>query len=238
MIITCKFRDPELASEDFPEMLRRMHSITTMLAEKSEGLDNWFAQGDSIEEAYLYPAFENGEPSTALLAVLNHNYRNDKSFTLVSIWNGAREQRNGVSLALHANDKRQPCTLTISNHKRRDDRFGGTDSVKDIVIGLVQIFRPLYASVSPRYYAQKQVFDDKPGVGWMLYLPQVITAQQVPEAQALIPVPAAGKKQTGTIIVSVADEVFSLDNPSHVELANHIEMRLVDQDLLPCYVDL
>ena len=72
----------------------------------------------------------------------------------------------------------------------------------------------------------------------VLYLPQVITAQQVLEAQALIPVPAAGKKQTGTIIVSVADEVFSLDNPSHVELANHIEMRLVDQDLLPCYVDL
>lgn len=238
MIITCKFRDPTLASEDFPEMLRRMHSITTLLAEKSEGLDNWFAQGDSIEEAYLYPAFEDGEPSTALLAVLNQKYRNDKSFTLVSIWNGAREQHNGVSLALHANDKRQPCTLTISNHKRRDDRFGGADSVKDIVVGLVQIFRPLYVSVSPRYYAQKQVFDDKPGVGWMLYLPQVITAPQVPEAQALIPVPAAGKPQTGTIIVSVANEVFSVDNPGHIELANHIEMRLVDQDLLPRYADL
>ncbi|QKQ46151.1 MULTISPECIES: immunity 52 family protein [Achromobacter] len=238
MIITCKFRDPTLASEDFLEMLRRMHSITVLLAEKSEGLENWFAQGDSIEEAYLYPAFEDGEPSTALLAVLNHKYRNDKSFTLISIWNGASEQRDGVSLALHANDRSQPCTLTVSNHKQRDDRFGGADSVKDIVVSLVKQFHPLYVSVSPRHYAQKQVFDDKPGVGWMLYLPKVITAQQVPEAQALIPVPAAGKKQTGTIIVSVADEVFSLDNPNHVELANHIEMRLVDQDLLPRYADL
>jgi hypothetical protein len=32
--------------------------------------------------------------------------------------------------------------------------------------------------------------------------------------------------------------VFSLDNASHVELANRIEMRLVDQDLLPRYADL
>lgn len=72
----------------------------------------------------------------------------------------------------------------------------------------------------------------------MLYLPQVITAEQVPEAQALIPLPVGGKKQTGTIIVSVADEVFSLDNPRHVELANQIEIRLVDQDLLPRYADL
>ncbi|OZI37371.1 hypothetical protein CAL29_02845 [Bordetella genomosp. 10] len=238
MIITCKFRDPTLASEDFPEMLRRMYCVTSSLAEKSEGLNHWFAQGNSLEEAHLYPAFEGGEPSTALLAVLNHKYRNDKSFTFISIWNGAAEQRDGVSLALYVNDRGQPCTLTISNHKRRANRFGGADAVKDIVAALVRLFQPLFVSVSPRYYAQKQVFDDKPGVGWMLYLPQVITAEQVPEAQALIPLPVGGKKQTGTIIVSVADEVFSLDNPRHVELANQIEIRLVDQDLLPRYADL
>ncbi|QBL81418.1 immunity 52 family protein [Burkholderia pseudomallei] len=80
-------------------------------------------------------------------------------------------------------------------------------------------------------------FDDKPGVGWMLYLPKVITQQQVPEARALIPVPAKGK-QTGTIIVSVTDAPFSVDNPEHVAIANRIEIRLVDQDLLPAYVDI
>ncbi|WP_454688518.1 hypothetical protein [Achromobacter aloeverae] len=73
---------------------------------------------------------------------------------------------------------------------------------------------------------------------WMLYLSRVITAEQVPEAQALIPVPVGGKKQTGTIIVSVADEVFSSDNPRHVELTPQIEVRLADQDLLPRYADL
>ncbi|MCA8103470.1 immunity 52 family protein [Burkholderia sp. AU32262] len=78
----------------------------------------------------------------------------------------------------------------------------------------------------------------KPGVGWMLYLPKVITAQQVPEARELIPVPEAGRLQTGTIIVSVPDAAFSVDNSEYVEVANRIEIRLVDQDLLPTFADL
>ncbi|MGD7195677.1 hypothetical protein [Ralstonia pseudosolanacearum] len=47
-----------------------------------------------------------------------------------------------------------------------------------------------------------------------------------------------GKKHAGTIIVSVADEQFSVDNPEHVNIANKIEVHLVDQDLLPRYADL
>ncbi len=238
MLITCQFEDPTHQSADFPEMLRRLHAITKLLADKSDGLTEWFSQGESIDEARLYPAFEGDEPSNAFLAVLNNEYRLDRSFTAISIWNGAEEQRNSVVLELQGNDRGAPCTLTISYHKRRDDRFGGAASVKDIVAAVAQLFAAQYVTVSPRYYDEKQVFDDKPGVGWMLYLPQVITPEQVPEAQALIPVPAAGKKQTGTIIVSVANEVFSLDNAGHVELANRIEMRLVDQDLLPRYADL
>jgi hypothetical protein len=46
------------------------------------------------------------------------------------------------------------------------------------------------------------------------------------------------KNQLGTIIVSVSDEPFSLDNPEHKKVANDIEIRLVDQDLLPRFTDL
>lgn len=65
-----------------------------------------------------------------------------------------------------------------------------------------------------------------------------LTVQQVPKARALIPVRDASGKQTGTIIVSVTDAVFSAGNPEHVEIANRVENRLVDQDLLPRYADL
>jgi hypothetical protein len=66
----------------------------------------------------------------------------------------------------------------------------------------------------------------------MLYLAQTVSATQVPEAAELVPVMEDGK-QRGTIIVSVADEVFSVDNEDHVRIANAIEIRLADQDLLP-----
>ncbi|SAL29547.1 hypothetical protein AWB64_02523 [Caballeronia sordidicola] len=82
-----------------------------------------------------------------------------------------------------------------------------------------------------------QVFPNRPGAGWMLYLPRVISTKEVPEARDLIPV-MEGKKQKGTLVVSVIDEVFSADNPEHVMIANAIEERLVDQDLLPRYAEL
>jgi hypothetical protein len=48
-----------------------------------------------------------------------------------------------------------------------------------------------------------------------------------------------GQRQAvGTIIVSVTDEPFSDENPEHVKIANAIEIRLVDQDLLPLFTDL
>lgn len=76
----------------------------------------------------------------------------------------------------------------------------------------------------------------------MLYLPHVLTIRQLPEARALVPVMGQDEKgkdkQIGTIIVSVIDEPFSDENPEHVKIANAIEIRLVDQDLLPRYADL
>ncbi|CAG9219294.1 hypothetical protein PSP6_420010 [Paraburkholderia tropica] len=71
----------------------------------------------------------------------------------------------------------------------------------------------------------------------MLYLPHVLTPAQVPEARALIPVMRDGQQQ-GTIIVSVTDEVFDVNNRAHVKAANDIEIRLADQDLLPRFIDL
>jgi hypothetical protein len=67
----------------------------------------------------------------------------------------------------------------------------------------------------------------------MLYLPYTIVATQVPEAAHVIPImDEKGKKQQGTLIVTVADR-FDVNNAEHVQRANAIETRLVDQDLLP-----
>ncbi|KVE68438.1 hypothetical protein WI96_06115 [Burkholderia vietnamiensis] len=101
----------------------------------------------------------------------------------------------------------------------------------------MEIWSSLLGEVAPYAYSDEKVFPDRPGVGWMLYLPHTLTPTQVPEARALIPVMGENKQQ-GTIIVSVTDGPFDVSNHDHVKVANDIEIRLADQDLLPRYVDL
>ncbi|MBC8726546.1 hypothetical protein F6X37_35080 [Paraburkholderia sp. 31.1] len=112
------------------------------------------------------------------------------------------------------------------------------ERVADLVEGALGIWPGVLVQVGPYAYSTtEKVFLDRPGVGWMLYLPHALAWAQVPEARALIPVMRDGKQQ-GTIIVSVTDEVFDVNNREHVKAANDIEIRLADQDLLPRFVDL
>lgn len=83
----------------------------------------------------------------------------------------------------------------------------------------------------------KRVFEDPPGVSWMLYLPHVLTSGQVPEARDLIPL-MRDDQQQGTLMASASDAVFHVNNRDHVKTANDIEIRLAGQDLLRRFVDL
>ncbi|AIO64817.1 immunity 32 family protein [Burkholderia oklahomensis] len=234
------FRDTTLSSRDYEEMLARESRLVDLLSTKSPTMAraNWCLTGDTLEEASSYPAFESdGAPSTPALAVLTERGRGNKhGVSHAAIWNVATSAEEGASISCHVSDaKVVPDTLSVS--LRVPACYATADDFADVIKAIVAAFNPLVVEASPQGYFDKQVFDDKPGVGWMLYLPKVITQQQVPEARALIPVPAKGK-QTGTIIVSVTDAPFSVDNPEHVATANRIEIRLVDQDLLPAYVDI
>ncbi|AJX31901.1 Uncharacterised protein [Burkholderia oklahomensis] len=234
------FRDTTLSSRDYEEMLARESRLVDLLSTKSPTMAraNWCLTGDTLEEASSYPAFESdGAPSTPALAVLTERGRGNKhGVSHAAIWNVATSVEEGASISCHVSDaKVVPDTLSVS--LRVPACYATADDFADVIKAIVAAFNPLVVEASPQGYFDKQVFDDKPGVGWMLYLPKVITQQQVPEARALIPVLAKGK-QTGTVIVSVTDAPFSVDNPEHVATANRIEIRLVDQDLLPAYVDI
>ncbi len=236
--INAQFRDLTLSPLDFVEVLNRLGSIIDSIAQKRGDVqkNTWRLKGNSRADAGLYPAFDEGGASPGALAVLKEEFQNSPNRTYVSIWDGSDAAASGVSMMCHVG---RPGALNLFVVEMLGEyALAELTTVASIVTCTVQEFNPAYVGVSPKGYFEKRVFDDKPGVGWMLYLPKVITAQQVPEARALIPVPEHGKNQTGTIIVSVTDAVLSIDNPEHIEIANRIEIRLVDQDLLPRYADL
>jgi hypothetical protein len=77
-------------------------------------------------------------------------------------------------------------------------------------------------------------FKNRPGVGWMLYLPVCSHPPSCARPRALVPV-MRDEPQIGTIIVSVIDAVFDASNDEHVSVARAIETRLVSNDWLPMW---
>ncbi|WP_233833284.1 immunity 52 family protein [Paraburkholderia sp. ZP32-5] len=242
MEIHVQFRDGTLAVTDFEVALARLGRLADAIGQRGGIAKNeWHLKGDTLAEAKLYSAFDGDAPAAAALAVIREEFRHVTDVTSVGIWAHPEGTQIGGSMVCQLLPPGEPNSLGLSLTNRTEPANGELVNYDDFVryVSLIATeFNPNVIQVWPLEYFEKRVFDDKPGVGWMLYLPKVITVQQVPEARALIPIRDAGKKQIGTIIASVADGVFSVDNPEHVETANRIEIRLVDQDLLPAYADI
>ena len=235
-------RDATRTSLAFRPNVQEIATIVRFLQKTEAFGKNWFLSKKTEAESFLYPVFDaSGELTTAAEAVLEAEFKGETS-RFLSAWNGELGDGEGASMALGFSDGDWPArTFRISDHGQGAKRLG-IDGVKELLSIIAASLRPVFMTVARNQYFKKQVFKDRPGVGWMLYLPRILTLQQVPEARALVPVMAMDEqgqdKQIGTIIVSVTDEPFSDENPEHVKIANAIEIRLVDQDLLPRYVDI
>jgi len=223
-------------------------SLIRMLLESASQYDleldpaEWLLATGERASSYLYGVYDGGHPSTAALAVLHEDFKSDEAVKILSIWNGKEDKSKAGSISYYFDRKDSPSNglrLTLRS-KPDSSRLGNWQNVANVLSSAVSIFGAHYASVETPNY--EGVFGDKVGVGWMLYLSRILTVQQVPEARALVPVigkdEKGNEKQIGTIIVSVTDEPFSDENPEHVKIANAIEIRLVDQDLLPRFSEL
>lgn len=239
-----RFKTAEENGASFDYILRQIQQFLRSVSEFDPLLKDteWLIATGDKETSYLYPVFDANGPTTAALAVFHERGKKNDVVKSLTLWNGQEDRAKGASITcMFGRQDGVASSFKLSIRSPREQmRLGGWSQVAEALGAAAKIFAPIYGVVETMYY--DAVFKDRPGVGWMLYLPQLLTAQQVPEARALMPVMSAGekgkRKQVGTIIVSVTDEPFTEDNPEHVKIANAIEVRLVDQDLLPRYTDL
>ena len=229
----------ETAHLDVVSMLNKINLFRQEMRLCSPLLDDWLLKGNTRDEAMLYEVFDSLNPSSAAVAVLTESLKGVIDPRIVSMWNG-KEGADGASLQYVSRIAPETSMIVI---RAKPAAFSVTaEPVLKLLNRIVEQCCPAVISLETAEYFDQKVFKDRPGVGWMLYLPLALNAQQVPEARALVPVmdkDMKGKnKQVGTIIVSVTDAPFSDENPDHVAIANAIEIRLVDQDLLPRYADL
>ena len=231
MKIRALFRDGTLEPTDFVTVAERVRPVIEALAERNPTLSEWFMATDSGATDLLYPAYEEGRPGQAMIAILAEKYsRTPGEPASISLWDGNKDQKDGATLSVNLGFKGGAHVLEIRLY--RPDLLGNSQAVAGVVAVIARALQAEYVTVAPTRYHHKRVFHDRLGVGWMLYQPRRLTTSQVPDAQLLIPVPL-DRRESGTIIVTLKDEIFSLGAPEHVSTANRIEVRLVDQDLLP-----
>lgn len=214
-----------------------MWKVACLLEASGMPLDDWCPPADTPEEARRNAAFDHHGPTSAALAIINEDQRQNplKNSRYLATWNGM-EDEGGAVIVLDLTVKGDPANACFLLQTRSVPSLGSKQNLVQIVGGLCRLFDPPYIAVFPsQYELRHKVFADRPGAGWLLYLPGRITRAQVPEAAELLSVLNEDGQQRGTIIVSVAGDAFDDENPDHIQTANAIEIRLADQDLLPRY---
>jgi Immunity protein 52 len=238
--VVCKFHlQKDSPLHDAGNALEALRPYVEWLGRRDPALSRWYLGGETLEEAQRYEVFADGvNAHTAAMAVITNKYKGN-SAPVVFIWNGEDDDKTGASLVLSVRDGPYPSSIDLSpNGPIAGSRLGDYIQTAEFV---TMLSRDTNAECCYVYnesgYFPRRTFKDRPGVGWMLYLPRVLTVQDVPEARALLPV-MKDKQQLGTIIVSVTDAVFDYRNPEHLKVAQAIETRLVSNDWLPTWAQM
>ncbi|HEX7908255.1 MAG TPA: hypothetical protein VF534_09235 [Paraburkholderia sp.] len=208
--------------------------LTVSLEKAGLSVDDWHPPSSTPQASRRIKAFDASGPTEAVFAMAKAAEDYYPGLRGLGAWNGI-EGPGGIVMTDLLNVAGL-CTCEVDSD--------GIASLFDpaVVVAVLHDMTRIWPASSIqvgsyKYFARQQVFDDRPGAGWMLYLPREITHAQVPEARRLIPVMDGGHWK-GTIVVSVDDGAFRIDNAEHVASANAIERRLVDLDLLPRFTDL
>jgi hypothetical protein len=198
-------------------------------------LDQWFPPADTEANSLLNKAFTQAGPSAAALAMAKADSDNlATDIRTLGVWNGTQDD-GAIAYTTTYNTGPFPSALNFSSKEVAALR--DRSNVIRLAQAIAGIWKPMVIQIAPGGYLEKSVFPDRPGAGWMLYLPFAIDVHQVPEAADVIKImDEQGKNRQGSLIVTVAEN-FDIHNPDHIKKANAIETRLVDQDLLPTNSD-
>lgn len=237
MDITLAFQLQQRTLPTLDEHLGKLWQVASVLEQFGFPIGDWCAPAATKKKSLETPAFDRN----GLTCVGREEFRVEDEkdptvefdFRTAAVWCGKTKGREGAFSIVLSSDALLPTCLV---HVQLDgvEALNDARKLQRLVRGLLAIWPAAsYVEVGPlMYYTTQQVFPKRPGAGWMLYLAEIITAGQVPEAAELVPIMDGGT-QSGTIIVSVADEIFSIGNAEHVKVANAVEVRLADLDLLP-----
>lgn len=197
-------------------------------------LDDWYPPADTPANSLLNNAFGEGGTTPAALAMAHADKANSATdLRSLGVWNGIDEE-GGMAFTTMLKTSVRPSTFEFS--VKGSEPLKDVANVLKVVHAVLDIWSPVMILVGPHGYDELKVFQDRPPVSWMTYLPLKVETHNAPEASSLVPIFDSENRRKGTIIVSVLD-TFDVENKEHVKRANELEIRLADQDLLPRFMD-
>jgi len=113
---------------------------------------------------------------------------------------------------------------SLSNYKDADDFVKILDK---IIKNNEWDFKYILLDTEQYRLNQREVFEDRLPVGWMLYLPVIIRHEDVPSAYKVF----YSTNGEGTIVIS--KNVFNGEDPFDIICANNVEIELAANSLLP-----
>jgi hypothetical protein len=233
-----QFRVPSGAMPSVALQLRELFLFAKSIEPDHPSFATWYlSSATSPSDALRTPAFDAAGPTADALAELAREENAANDIRGISLWNGAMGRGEGAMLENVYSSLGRPNSFEFGL-KLVPEVTAWSQPARWLATAVSIWPTALYASFAPLWHSERRIFQDRPGVGWMIYLPRAITAAQVPEARQLVPVNAPDGSPRGTIVVSVTEGGYSDDNPEHLATAQAIETRLVDLDLLPRFADL
>lgn len=129
-------------------------------------------------------------------------------------------------------DDRYYLTLTIASLSDENNKETFVNLIKRLLKNISWNFKCIMLDTEQYKMKQKAVFNDRTPVGWMLYLPKIIDANDAVNASEVI----YCNDKLGTIIVS--KEIFNGNNQNDIAISNNIEMELAANGHLPLITEL
>jgi hypothetical protein len=235
LAINANFRvAPVLPSVD--EHYASLWKLAKVLETLGLPLEEWFAPADTIKNSLLNPPFEAAGVTAAALAAATANpeYRADGLRTL-GVWNGKEDEGSAVYNVTYATGA-FPSTLEMIIEGVTS--FAGHDNLVTLCNAIADIWDPMLITVAPAGYGKARIYRDRPGVGWMIYLPYRILQSQVPDAAKVLQLGDSARRHPHATLIVSTEEKFACDNVEHVTRANAIERQLAGQNLLPTMAEL
>ncbi|MCY1045069.1 immunity 52 family protein [Corallococcus sp. bb12-1] len=200
----------------------RMERLFANLASVDSSFAQWFQQGRSRKAALLRPIEPGGSALEALIRRGRDRVFEDLGFR-VRGWNGVTDDHDASGLDVTCGGYTQAvnnfCVFSLPTQGPHAERVLTAPILCGLVRSMATAWEPEWAIATSTAHRNRVTDNPKPGtfVGWIMYLAR--SRGPVPPLPA--PVRIEPVEDKGTLII-LTPERFTVSNPEHVALAEHV----------------